>query len=51
MREKEKKTDQHNKLAQQVEEREREKKNDIVCTFYKQNMTMRKRRKAPSTKR
>jgi len=30
MREKNK-TDQHNKLAQQVEEKE---KNDIVCTFF-----------------
>ena len=40
MREKENKTDQHNKLVQQ--KRRKRKQNDIVCTFYKQNMTMKK---------
>jgi hypothetical protein len=46
MREKKKKTKQTSTTSRRERER-----NDIVCTFYKQNMTMRKRRKAPSTKR
>jgi hypothetical protein len=49
MREKQNRPTQQTSTTSTGERRRR--RNDIVCTFYKQNMTMRKRRKAPSTKR